>query len=73
VRAASPPLYLRRSAFLIAALVLCYQSGCVATKYKLAKKDTPPLQPLNIDFPPAPPLQAALAALISYGGPGSWK
>lgn len=73
---ASYPLFDRRSAFLTAviiALVLCCQSGCVATKYKLAKKDTPPVQPLNIAFLPSPPLQATLAALISYGGPGSWK
>jgi hypothetical protein len=50
--------------------VLC---GCVATKYKLAKKDTPPVQLLSIAFPPAAPLQATLASLIAYGGPGSWK
>ena len=50
--------------------VLC---GCVATKYKLAKKDTPPAQLLGIVFPPAAPLQATLATLITYGGPGSWK
>ncbi len=66
----------RQSEFLTAAimaLLLCCQCGCVATKYKLAKKDTPPVQPLNIAFPPSPPLQAMLAALIIYGGPGSWK
>lgn len=57
----------------IVGLVLCFQCGCVATKYKLAKKNTPPVQPLNIAFPPSSPLQATLAALISYGGPGSWK
>ena len=50
--------------------VLC---GCVATKYKLAKKDTPPVQLLGIAFPPAAPLQATLASLVTYGGPGSWK
>jgi len=55
------------------AAVLCCQSGCVATKYKLAKKNTPPLQVLSVAFPPSAPLQATLAALIIYGGPGSWK
>ena len=50
--------------------VLC---GCVSTKYKLAKKDTPPAKLLNIAFPPAAPLQATLATLIVYRGPGSWK
>jgi hypothetical protein len=76
VSAASSPLFGRRRAYLTAAiiaLVFCCQCGCVATKYKLAKKDTPPVQPINIALPPSPPLQATLAALISYGGPGSWK
>ena len=66
----------RRSAVASAAIiaaVLCCQSGCVATKYKLAKKDTPPVQSLNISFPPALPLAPTLTSLISYGGPGSWK
>jgi hypothetical protein len=76
VSAASSPLFDRRRAFLTAAifaLVFCCQCGCVATKYKLAKKGTPPVQPINIALPPSPPLQATLVALISYGGPGSWK
>jgi hypothetical protein len=55
------------------AAVLCCQGGCVASKYKLAKKNTPPVQTLSIAFPPSAPLQAMLAALIVYGGPGSWK
>lgn len=50
--------------------VLC---GCVANKYKLAKKDMPPVQLLNIAFTPSPPLQPTLVGLISYDGPGSWK
>jgi len=54
-------------------MVLCCQSGCLATKYKLAKKNTPPVQFINITFPSSPPLQVTLASLISYGGPGSWK
>lgn len=53
--------------------VLSLQCGCVATKYKLAKKNTPPVQLLNIAFPSSPPLQTTLDTLISYGGPGSWK
>lgn len=74
--AAVPASVDRRPVFLIAALaagVLCCQTGCLATKYKLAKKDTPPLQHLDLAFPLSPPLHATLAALISYGGPGSWK
>jgi hypothetical protein len=70
-----PPLG-RRSAVASAAIVaaiLCCLSGCVATKYKLAKKDTPPVQSLNIAFPPALPLVPTLASLITYGGRGSWK
>jgi hypothetical protein len=55
------------------ALMLGLQYGCVATKYKLAGKNTAPVQPLNIAFPSSPPLQVTLASLISYGGPGSWK
>jgi hypothetical protein len=66
----------RWSAVVGAAVVaggLCCQSGCVATKYKLAKKDTPPVQPLNVPFEPSGPLQTTLTALIIYSGPGSWK
>jgi hypothetical protein len=53
--------------------MLCLQCGCVATKYKLARKNTPPLQPVNIAIPSSPPLQATLVGLVSYAGPGSWK
>jgi hypothetical protein len=60
------------TAAVITVLLGC-QCGCVATKYKLAKKDTPPVQLLNIGFPSSPALQATLATLISYRGPGSWK
>ena len=76
VSTAARPHSHRRSAFVMATLVaaaLCGQSGCVASKYRLAKSSTPPVQPLNIAFPPSTPLQAALTALISFGGPGSWK
>jgi hypothetical protein len=64
------------TAFATAAVILSILGGlcgCVATKYKLAKKDTPPVQLLGIAFPPSAPLQATLASLITYGGPGSWK
>jgi len=57
----------------VVAAVLCSQGGCVATKYKLAKKNTPPIRLLNIAFPPSASLQPTLTALIIYGGPGSWK
>lgn len=57
----------------MAAAALCCQGGCVATKYKLAKKNAPPVQVLGIAFPSSAPLQPTLAALIIYGGPGSWK
>jgi len=66
----------RWAAFATAAVivpVLSILCGCVATKYQLAKKDTPPVQLLGIAFPPSAPLQATLASLITYGGPGSWK
>ena len=65
-----------RAAFARAALLavlLCGQCGCVATKYQLARKGTPPVEVLNVDFPRAATLQATLVALISHGGPGSWK
>ena len=60
------------AAAIIAVLLVC-QYGCVATKYKLANKDTPPVQSLNTAFPPSLPLLPTLVSLISYGGPGSWK
>ena len=74
--AAVHPAFHRWSAFVTAAMVaggLCCQAGCVATKYKLAKKNTPPVQLLNIAFQPSGPLQPTLTALIIYSGPGSWK
>jgi hypothetical protein len=74
--AAEQSLLRRRSVLGTAALlvaVLCCEGGCVATKYKLARKNTAPAEPLNIAFPPSEPLQSTLAALITYGSPGSWK
>ena len=47
-------------------------TGCVSSKYREAKKDTPPPQLLNVAFAPAP-LQAMLNTVITYNGPGSWK
>ncbi|MHB8723671.1 MAG: hypothetical protein ACYDAH_20090, partial [Steroidobacteraceae bacterium] len=46
--------------------------ACVSPKYKRADKNTPPLQPLNVKFPPSP-LDTSLYAEISDRGPGSWK
>ena len=57
-------------ATLLAAL-LC--SGCVATKYQLARHGTPPAQSLDRPFPVSGALEASLVALITYHGPGSWK
>src|ERR1700733_11231373 len=74
---ASPyPPWAAGAVFVTAAIVtsgLSFQCGCVATRYKLAKKNTPPVQLLNIAFPSSPPLQTTLDTLISYSGPGSWK
>jgi hypothetical protein len=75
MNAVSPGLRDRGSTVVIATLVaalLCL-CGCVATKYKLAKKGAPPPQLLSVDFPPAPPLQPTLSTVISYRGPGTWK
>jgi len=47
-------------------------TGCVSTRYLKAKKDTPPPQLLNVAFAPGG-LEAALNAIITYNGPGSWK
>ena len=55
---------------LLAAL-LC--SGCVATKYQLARHDTPPAQAIDHPFPSSGDLEARLVGLIAYHGPGSWK
>jgi hypothetical protein len=59
----------RAAALLAAVLAL---SGCVSTKYKMARKDTPPPVPLNL-VTTQPPVEAALNTLIVYQGPGSWK
>ena len=76
MRKAAFPLIERQPTIIAAtllAVMLCGLGGCVASKYKLAKKSTPPVQLLNVAFPASAPLQPTLAALITYGGPGSWK
>jgi hypothetical protein len=47
-------------------------TGCVSTGYLRASKDTPPPQSLDVPFAPGR-LEAALNAVITYNGPGSWK
>jgi hypothetical protein len=53
------------------AALLC--SGCVSTKYQLVRHGTGPAQSLDRPFPVSGTLEASLAALITYHGPGSWK
>jgi len=57
------------ASFMSAAFLL---TGCVSTGYLKAKKDTPSPQLLNVAFAPGR-LEAALNAVITYNGPGSWK
>jgi hypothetical protein len=47
-------------------------SGCLAKKYEMAGKDTPPPVPLSLATT-QPPLEMALDTVIVYKGPGSWK
>ncbi len=55
------------------ACAACLLTGCVtSSKYKLAKKDTPPAQPLTWSVS-VPPAQLTLETLIVVRGPGSWK
>ena len=56
----------------LAGIGLLASTGCVSSKYKEAKKDTPPPHLLNVPFPPAS-LEATLNTLVTYNGPGSWK
>jgi hypothetical protein len=57
---------------LVLLLVVALLSGCVSTKYKLAKTDTPPAVELNLHAA-RPPVDAVLHHAIVYQGPGSWK
>jgi hypothetical protein len=47
-------------------------SGCVATKYQTARRDTPAAVPLDLAIA-QPPTDLALRTIIIYNGPGSWK
>lgn len=47
-------------------------TGCVSTKYKLAKKNTPPPIALNLSVGQAA-VEVTVHAVIVYEGPGSWK
>jgi hypothetical protein len=47
-------------------------TGCATSKYKLAKKDTPPLTPLNLSINQSP-VDTLVHTVIVYKGPGSWK
>jgi hypothetical protein len=60
------------SAVVLAAVGLCLLTACVSPKYKRSDKNTLPVQPLNVKFPPST-LDASLYTEISDGGPGSWK
>jgi hypothetical protein len=58
---------------LVLACASCLLSGCLtSSKYKLAKKDVPPAQPLNWSIT-VPPAELTLETLIVVKGPGSWK
>ena len=62
----------RCASSVIFAAALCLVTGCVSSKYKRPDKNTPPIQPLNVKFPPST-LDSSLYSEISDGGPGSWK
>jgi hypothetical protein len=62
----------RRGLSLVFATTLCLATACVSPKYQRADKKTPPIQPLNVTFPPSA-LDTSLYSEISYSGPGSWK
>jgi len=54
------------------AAALCLATACVSSKYQRPDKNTPPIQALNVQFPPST-LDSSLYSEISDGGPGSWK
>ena len=72
IRAGRPPRLTVPSGIVLACAALCVLTGCVSSKYKFARKDTPPAPALNVHFPPGP-LDVTLASVITDGGPGSWK
>jgi hypothetical protein len=47
-------------------------AGCASPRYKMVRKDTPPVVPLDVAVAQLP-VQLALNAVIIYKGPGSWK
>jgi hypothetical protein len=62
----------RSASSLLFAAALCLLAACVSSKYQRPDKSTPPIQPLNVKFPPSM-LDSSLYSEISDGGPGSWK
>lgn len=48
-------------------------SGCVATKYQSAPSEVPPAITLDLRPATASPLDLRLDAVVTRGGPGSWK
>jgi hypothetical protein len=62
----------RSARTLLLAAALCLVAACVSHKYQRTDKSTPPVQPLNVKFPPST-LDSSLYSEISDGGPGSWK
>ena len=61
-----------RPVFALSLSVALLFTGCVSNRYRMAKKDTPPPNLLNVAFA-LTPLEAELTTLITYNGPGSWK
>ncbi len=61
-----------RLALVTLATVSVLLSGCVAAKYRMAQKDTPPPVPLHLAVT-QPPVAAVVDTVIVYQGPGSWK
>jgi len=55
--------------FLFSVLLL---SGCIASRYRPARKGTPPPHLLNVGFTTSR-LNATLNTVITYNGAGSWK
>jgi hypothetical protein len=62
----------RSASSVLFAAALCLATACVSSKYQRPDKNTPPIQALNVQFPPST-LDSSLYSEISDGGPGSWK
>ena len=60
------------SAVALSLSVALLSTGCVSTRYRMAKDGTPPPELLKVPLAAAP-LGVELTTLITYGGPGSWK